>query len=68
MKENVQKIQISWNKENAEEVALAKKKFEEYIRQGWLAFTITSDNKKVQIFTFNPVLEKIFLVPLSEGG
>lgn len=59
---------ISWDKENAKEVALAEKKFEEHVRQGWLAFTISSDNEKIQLFDFNPELEKIFLVPLSEGG
>lgn len=59
---------ISWDKENAKEVVLAEKKFKEHVRQGWLAFTISPDNKKIQIFDFNPELEKLFLVPLSEGG
>ncbi len=61
-------ITLSWNKEDPEEVASAEKKFREYTRKGWLAFVVTTDNKKRQIFTFNPEFERIQLVPLVEGG
>jgi len=61
-------IEISWSSESAHEVAAARKKFEEYTRQGWLAFMVASDNSNVQIYEFEPAIEKIFLVPLAEGG
>jgi len=61
-------ITLSWNKENPEDVASAEKTFSEYIRKGWLAFAVTSDNKKKQLFSFNPQLERIHMVPIVEGG
>lgn len=61
-------FRISWNKNSAEEIASAEKKFKELIRQGWFAFTVKAGNKKVQIFDFNPEHEEIFLIPLTEGG
>lgn len=61
-------VKIFWNKNNVEEVTLAEKKFKEYTRQGWLAYTITVNNEKIQIFDFDPTLEKIFLIPLAAGG
>ena len=61
-------IEISWSLKRASEVQAARKKFKEYTRQGWLAFRLASDNRKVQIYEFDPCVEKIFLVPLAEGG
>lgn len=61
-------IEISWSRDEASEVAVARKKFEEYTRQGWLAFRSLPDKRKVQVYEFDPALEKIFLVPLAEGG
>lgn len=61
-------INVSWNKKKDEEIILAKRKFEEYIRQGWFAFVITSDNKKKLILNFDPALENIFFFPVSVGG
>jgi hypothetical protein len=61
-------VMLSWNKENPIEIASAEKTFKEYTRKGWLAFIVTSDNKKKQVFTFDPDFEKIQLVRLVEGG
>ena len=61
-------IEITWNKERPSEVAAARRKFEEYTRQGWLAFTVTSGNSRMQVYEFDQALEKIFLIPLAEGG
>jgi hypothetical protein len=61
-------MEISWNKERPSEVAGARKKFEEYTRQGWLAFTVTPGNRQLQVYEFDQALEKIFLIPLAEGG
>ncbi|MCW4021242.1 MAG: hypothetical protein NWF14_08455 [Candidatus Bathyarchaeota archaeon] len=67
-KETARIITLSWNKEKPEEVASAEKTFREYTRKGWLAFAETSNRKKKQVFSFNPCLERIQLVPLVEGG
>jgi hypothetical protein len=61
-------VEISWNKERPSDVEAARRKFDEYTRQGWLAFIISPKNSKVQVYEFDPALEKIFLVPLAEGG
>lgn len=68
MEENPFPVEIFWNKEDAAEVARAKEAFEKYIRQGWFAFAITHENKRYQIFEFDPELERVFLFPLVEGG
>lgn len=61
-------IKLVWNRRNQEEVKLAEEKFKKYIRSGWMAYSINADREKVQIFTFNPALKEIFLIPLVEGG
>lgn len=66
--EDVQEVlRITWRDENTDEVALAEEAFKEYINKGWLAIGEASGRKK-QIFTFDPNLEKITLVPLVMGG
>jgi hypothetical protein len=61
-------IEISWNREKANEIADARRKFGDYTAQGWLAFVTTFGNRKAQIYEFDPAVEKIFLVPVAEGG
>ena len=66
--ERFRMITLSWDKEDPEETASAQKMFIKYIRRGWLAFQVTSDNRKRQVFSFDPELRKVQLVPLVEGG
>ncbi|MFQ6077250.1 MAG: hypothetical protein ACE5Z5_14150 [Candidatus Bathyarchaeia archaeon] len=61
-------ITLSWNEEDPEEIASAEKAFREYTRKGWLAFVVTSDKKRKQVFTFNPKFGRVQLVPLIRGG
>ncbi|MFQ6075217.1 MAG: hypothetical protein ACE5Z5_03645 [Candidatus Bathyarchaeia archaeon] len=68
MEETPITVEISWNKEDMGEVARAKETFEGYVRQGWFAFALRHDNKRYQIFEFDPELERVFLFPLVEGG
>ena len=59
--------QICWTNDNAPQVELAEKTFKEYTNRGWLA--ISDDcGKKKQIFSFDPELKVIILVPLAVGG
>ena len=60
-------LRITWRKNNLEETALAEKTFQEYINRGWIAVGEAS-GKKMQIFKFNPDLERIVLAPLMVGG
>lgn len=60
-------LRLTWDKGNAEEVDRAEKVFKEYVEKGWLAIGEVA-GKKMQIFTFNPDLERIVLTPLALGG
>lgn len=60
-------LRLTWGNNNAQELVLAKKTFDEYINKGWIAIAEVS-GKKMQIFTFNPDLETIVLAPLTAGG
>jgi hypothetical protein len=42
--------------------------FRKYVMEGWIAYTVTSDDRKIQIFTFNPELDEIVLTPIMFGG
>jgi len=66
--ERLRRITLSWDKGDPEETASAEKVFTKYIRKGWLAFHVTSDNRNRQVFSFDPELGRVQLVPLVEGG
>ena len=59
---------LNWDRTNISEVKNAKKQFDHYVKQGWLAFAVRSDNIPRQIFTFDVSSEKIILTPIVEGG
>jgi len=59
---------VTWSNGNPEEVSRADEVFKKYLMKGWIAYTVTSDNRKVQIFNLNPELEEIVLVPIVSGG
>ena len=66
--DRVRTVVLAWDRRNAEEVERARRKFEEYMEKGWVAFEVTPENRKVQVYRFNPKLEKIVLAALVEGG
>lgn len=66
--DKVRTLVLKWDRCSAEEVERARRRFEEYMKKGWLAFRVTSDNRKVQVYAFDTELEKIVLVPIVEGG
>lgn len=59
---------LTWDKYDPTEVASAEKKFIKYTRKGWLAFSVSQENEKRQVFRFNNDFEKILLMPIVEGG
>lgn len=61
-------VELTWDKYDPTEVASAENKFVEYTRKGWLAFSVSKDNEKRQVFRFNVEFEKILLMPIVEGG
>jgi len=62
-------IMIHWNKENSKEVAVAEETFERYLKAGWMACKLeASEERRVQIFNFDPNLPIIILLPPVGGG
>ena len=60
------KMEVTWDVNNSQEVTYAEKKFHEYLADGWIAFS--DDNEgRIQIFNFNPELERIILMPPLGG-
>ncbi len=60
-------MRISWDARNREEVVYAEEKFQQYLADGWIAFSDEPGGRK-QIFKFNPELERIILLPPLGGG
>jgi hypothetical protein len=61
---------IMWDADNAEEVAAAKRTFDDLRKKGFLAFKATGEKgaKGEQIRTFDADAERIILAPPMRGG
>jgi hypothetical protein len=60
-------MKVSWNINNSKEIDYAKKKFLEYLADGWMAFS-DEPRERRQIFEFNSKLKRIVLIPPLGGG
>jgi hypothetical protein len=61
------KMTVSWDINNSQEIAHAEKKFIQYLSDGWMAFCDESRGRR-QIFKFNPKCNRIVLIPPLGGG
>jgi hydroxymethylpyrimidine pyrophosphatase-like HAD family hydrolase len=60
---------LTWNKDNGLEAMDAKKKFEEWMKKGYKAFSIDNNGKKKkEIFEFDVEAEEILMVPPTYKG
>lgn len=59
---------INWRTDDPDAVKQAENLFKKYVMEGWIAYTVTADDRKIQIFTFNPELDEIVLTPIMFGG
>lgn len=58
-----------WDSDNADEVAAAKKQFDDLRAKGFLAFKVKKDGDKGDLVTtFDPTAEKYILTPPVRGG
>lgn len=59
-----------WDKDNPDEVAIAKRTFEDFKRKGYLAYTVVGKkgDKGEIIREFDPELERIIFVRANVGG
>ena len=60
---------ISWNPDNADEVEQARNTYQSYLNKGYVAFRIIqTDGKGKKMLTFDPLAEKVLLIPPLAGG
>jgi len=60
---------VVWDSENKDEVALAKKQFDEAMDKDFTAYRVKKGGKNSMKMTeFDPDAEQIILVPVVEGG
>ena len=58
---------VTWDETDEVEVSRAEAIFQKYLREGWMAFSESGKERK-QIFSFDPSLARIILVPPLGGG
>ncbi len=59
----------SWTSDSPGEIKGARDKFNEFMKQGFIACKIVNQGKTgVQISEFDPEAEEIFMIGLTEGG
>lgn len=61
---------VTWDRRNPEEVANAKRTFDELRGKGYLAYSVSpaDGSKGQQLHAFDPDAEKIILAPQMRGG
>jgi hypothetical protein len=64
-----QEEKYSWNPESPAETRAARDKFDQYIKQGFIACKIADQGKRgVSLTEFDPDAEEIFMLELGDGG
>jgi len=59
----------SWSPDSLKDVQVAQEKFNQYLKQGFIACKIVHQGKTgVQIAEFDPEAEEIFMLALADGG
>ncbi len=59
----------SWAPDSQDEIDVARDKFNQYMKRGFIACKIVNQGKAGQQITeFDPGAEEIFMLGLSEGG
>jgi hypothetical protein len=60
---------VIWDKDNSDEVATAKRTFDDLRKKGFTAFSVKKGGEKDELITeFDKNAEKIILVPRIVGG
>ncbi|MDI7261306.1 MAG: hypothetical protein QME90_15490 [Thermodesulfobacteriota bacterium] len=60
---------FSWNPDSEGETEAARKRFEHYLKRGFIACKMIDQGKKgVQLSEFDPEAEEIFMLGLADGG
>ena len=61
---------VIWNRDNPDEVEMARKQFAEFKKKKFAAFSVRGKEgeKAEQIFDFDPNAERIIFVPAMQGG
>ena len=64
-----QEEKYSWSSESASETQEAREKFDQYMKQGFIACKIVDRGKRgVPLTKFDPEAEEMFMLELADGG
>jgi len=64
-----QEEKYSWSPELASETQAVREKFDQYLKQGFIACKIVDRGKRgVPLTKFDPEAEEIFMLELADGG
>ena len=60
---------VCWAEDSAEEIRVAREKFNHYLKRGFIACKIVHRGKTgILISEFDPRAEEIFMLGLADGG
>ncbi len=60
---------LQWSRKNVDEVAAARKRFDEYKAKGYLAYKVNKAGDQGEVLqAFDPDAERVILAPQSIGG
>lgn len=60
---------IIWSRDNEDEVANARRTFDDLKTKGFTAYSVKKDGEKNEIIArFDPKAERIIMVPAMQGG
>lgn len=60
---------VAWSKDNTDEVAAARRTFEDLTEKGFVAFKVEKvERQGERVLVFDPNAEQIILVPPMQGG
>ena len=62
-------LKVIWDKDNADETEAAEAQFDSLIKKGFNAYSVDKKGEQgSKIIKFNPLAEKIIMVPKITGG
>jgi len=60
---------VIWNSENADEVGVARRTFNDLKKKGYVGYSVKKDGDKNEIIhDFDPNAEKLIMAPAMTGG
>jgi len=55
LNDEIQTVVLVWNRDDTEEVETIRREFAKYLEKDWIAFAVTSDGRKIQVYRFDSI-------------